>query len=50
MKKVKYTGEFEAVMPSLGITVKPDDVIEVDDDFSNSNFTPIEEVKKKGDK
>lgn len=50
MKKVKYVGEFEAVMPSLNVSIKPGDIIEVDDDFYNSNFIPVEDTKKKGDK
>ena len=38
MKKVKFIGAYEALLPTLGITVKPEDVIEVEDDFDNVLF------------
>lgn len=45
MRKVKYIGETEAILPHLGVAVKPGEEIEVDEDFNNTLFVPIEEVK-----
>lgn len=50
--KVKYVGEIDVMIPTLGIQVKKGDEIEVPEDFSNANFVPVEEKvnsKKKGD-
>lgn len=53
MKKVKYKGDLPALLPTLGIEVKPGDVIEVPDDFVNANFEEVpkettKETTKKG--
>lgn len=53
MKTVKYVGDYEAHLPSIGVFVKPGDEIEVDDDFVNGLFVLVEEneaQKLKGDK
>lgn len=42
MKKVKYNGDLEALIPTLNLVVKKGDIIEVPDDFFNVYF---EEVK-----
>ncbi len=55
MKKVKYVGQYEANLPTLGIAVTPGDVIDVDDNFENVLFvlvevaTVLEAQKLKGD-
>lgn len=38
MKKVVYKGDLPALLPTLGIEVKPGDVVEVPDDFFNPQF------------
>lgn len=43
--KVKYNGELPALLPTLGKLVNPEDIIDVPDDFNNSEFTVIEEDK-----
>ena len=45
MKKLKYVGQYEADLPTLGIAVTPGDVIEVEDNFENVLFVLVEEVK-----
>lgn len=45
MRKVKYIGEIEAILPNLGISIKPGQEIEVDEDFNNTLFVPVEEIK-----
>ena len=61
MKHVKYIGTYEAYLPTLGVYVVPEDVIEVEDDFENVLFilaesTAVNEapeittVKLKGEK
>lgn len=50
MKKVKYNGDLEVIMPTIGITVEPGDVIDVEDDFENGKFTPVDDTNNtKGD-
>lgn len=50
MKKVKFIGEDEKILPTLGITVKPGDELDVPDDFANALFVSVEDSRKKGDK
>lgn len=47
MKKVRYTGEDPALLPTLNVQVSRGDVITVPDDFDADNFA---EVKPKTDK
>jgi hypothetical protein len=47
MKKVRYTGDLEATIPMLNLTVNSGDVIDVPDDFANGNFEPVVETKQK---
>lgn len=47
MKKVKYNGENEVVLYSYGIIVNKDDVIEVEDDFFNAQFSDVVEKPQK---
>lgn len=41
MKKVKYNGSLPTVLPTLGLEVKPGDVIDVPDDFNNALFDEV---------
>lgn len=50
MKTVKYVGDYEAHLPSLGKFVKPGDELEVDDDFVNVLFILVENTQTEGDK
>ena len=43
MKKVKYLGTFDVIIPSLGLVVTNGDVIEVPDDFSNACYADYDE-------
>lgn len=47
MKKVKYNGDVQTVLTTLHVVVKPGDVIDVPDDFSNSLFEEVKPVKSK---
>jgi len=38
LKKVKYIGDYDADLPTLGIAVVPGDVIEVEDTFESVLF------------
>jgi hypothetical protein len=51
MKKVKYNGQNEALLPLHGLVVHNGDVIEVEDEFENALFEEIKEKlsKKDGD-
>lgn len=51
MKKVKYIGQLEALLPKHGVVVNNGDVIEVGDDFENALFEEMIEkpTKKDGD-
>jgi hypothetical protein len=40
-KNVKYVGELDAELPSLGLEVSNGDVITVPDDFENGSFEDI---------
>jgi hypothetical protein len=44
---VRFTGEFAVDLPSLGMRVEPDEVIDVDDDFENAMFVEVPKVSKK---
>jgi hypothetical protein len=46
LKKVKYVGDVEVVIPTLGLVVNKDDVIEVDDSFYNAQFEDVVEKKE----
>lgn len=46
MKKVKYVGDAPQLLPTLGVTVANGDVIDVPDEFSNSNFEDVSPAKK----
>lgn len=52
MKKVKYNGDLEALIPTLSVVVKKGDIIEVPDDFFNVDFEEVkdnaEDAKSKG--
>lgn len=41
MKSVKYVGELGADLPSLGLFVVKNDVIDVPDDFENGLFEDV---------
>lgn len=43
-KNVKYVGEPDADLPSLGLFVRKGDVISVPDDFENGLFETFEDV------
>ncbi|GEM_PF-5873463 len=45
MKSVKYMAEYDGNLPSLGISVKPGDVIEVEDDFDNALFVLVDDAE-----
>lgn len=47
MKKVKYTGDLPATLPTLGLEVKPGQEIEVPDDFNNALFVDVVENQPK---
>jgi hypothetical protein len=50
MKKVRYIGELPVILPTVGLEVNPEDVIDVPDDFNNAAFEEITEKKTiKGD-
>jgi hypothetical protein len=42
MKKARYDGSFAVDVPSLGLVVQPGDVIDVPDDFANSQFSDVQ--------
>lgn len=41
MKKVKYNGTLKALVPTLNLEVNPGDVIDVPDDFVNTQFEEV---------
>lgn len=47
MKKVRYEGQNEVILHSYGIEVKNGDVIEVEDDFFNAQFSDVKEKPQK---
>lgn len=49
MKKLKYKGQHEAIIPTHGLIVNYGDVIEVEDDFNNAQFEEIKEKTSKKD-
>jgi hypothetical protein len=49
MKKVKYNGQNEVLIPTHGLIVNNGDVIEVEDDFNNAQFEEIKEKASKKD-
>ncbi|WDL97801.1 hypothetical protein [Alicyclobacillus sp. ALC3] len=46
--QVKYTGASPVVLPTLGKSAEPGDVIEVPDDFEHPQFAAVKTQKKKG--
>lgn len=50
MKRVKYIGEVEVMLPALHVIVRPNDELDVPDDFENALFILVETKAKKGDK
>ncbi len=51
MKKVRYEGEEEKILPTLGIKVNKGDEVDVPDDFANIHFILVGNKQiKKGDK
>lgn len=51
MKKLKYVGDQEVIIPQLGVLVKNGDVIDAPDDFNNANFQAVKSKEApKGDK
>lgn len=50
MKKVKYVGGFDVILPSIPASAKPGEVIDVPDDFYNVNFEPVIEPNSKNKK
>lgn len=50
MKKVKYVGDTEVALTTLGLVVKNGDVVDVPDDFANELFQEVPPAKTtKGD-
>jgi cupin superfamily acireductone dioxygenase involved in methionine salvage len=47
MKKVRYNGEHEQVLTTLGIQVNNGDVIPVPDEFEHPLFDTVEDKKVK---
>lgn len=45
--KFKYTGKDERVIPSLGLIVNENDIIEAPEDFSAHNFIAAPSTKEK---
>jgi hypothetical protein len=49
MKKVKYNGQTEVLLPLHGKIVNNGDVIEVEDEFENALFEEVKEKPSKKD-
>lgn len=49
MKKVKYIGKIEVLIPHQGLIVNNGDVVEVPDDFTNVQFEEVKEKTSKKD-
>ena len=45
--KYRYTGTDEKHFPSLGITVKPEEIIETDKEVNHPELEPVKEGGKK---
>lgn len=47
MKTVRYVGAWEADLVTIGLHVKPGDIIEVPDTFESASFIPVKNAPTK---